>query len=209
MFKRFSPEQIECMLDALAKRLSEKELTHALYTAETASQLASIYGADEELAYVAGLLHDWDKEESSEELFKKAERFCIKIDEFNRKNPKLLHEKTGSASVHEYFLYEISEPFDLGDRVVGAIARHTLAATDMSDLDMVIYVADMIEPTRDYGGVEGLRELVGSIALEALFMQALAKTLESLVVRRRTIHPQSLEVWNSYVSKGENSTYAG
>lgn len=203
MFESFNSSQIERMITALSDRLSKDGFQHSLYTAETAAQLAGLYGVEPELAFVAGLLHDWDKEVDSHEILKKAERYCIKVDDFTRKRPSLLHEKTGSVSVHEYFLYEISEPFDIGDRVIEAISTHTLACQDMTDLSMVVYIADMIEPTRDFEGVEDLREVVGSVSLESLFMQAFAKTITSLVNRRMTVHPSSIESWNAYISRGD------
>lgn len=205
MFETFSPEQIEIMLSALSERLGKEEFEHSLMCAETCTQLAQIYGADLESAFVAGLLHDWDKELEPAELLARAEDFGIEIDDYVKAHPKLLHEKTGALAAREFFLYESSSNFDIGDRVVKAISRHTLAATDMHELDMIVYISDMIEPYRDYEGVEDLREMVGTVSLETLFMQALEKTVHSLLSRRRLIHPRSIEVWNSYTKKGERS----
>ncbi len=49
---------------ALAARLSDAAFAHSVRTAETAENLAAVYGVDPELARVAGLLHDWDREAS-------------------------------------------------------------------------------------------------------------------------------------------------
>lgn len=203
MFKRFSELEIEEMLKAMQDRLSAEEFAHVLGVGETATQLAQIYASDLELAFVAGILHDWDKETPATELLEKAETYGMAIDEYYREAPKLLHEKTGARGAREYFLYESPEAFDIGDRVVEAISRHTLAAPDMSELDMIIYIADLIEPHRDYAGVEDLREMVGTVSLEMLFIQALERTINSLVARRLKIHPTTIAVWNHYCHKGD------
>ena len=66
---------------------------------------------------------------------------------------------------------------------------------------MVVYVADAIEPNRDYPGVKHLRKLVGSVSLEELFVQTFAHTLENLVDRGFTVHPSTVEVWNYYAAR--------
>ena len=61
--------------------------------------------------------------------------------------PRLLHGPTAAAELVRAYP-------DLSADVVQAIARHTAAAVGMSDLDMIIYIADAIEPSRDFDGLE-------------------------------------------------------
>ena len=70
----------------------------------------------------------------------------------------------------------------------------------MTDLDMVIYVADMIEPLRTQGNLMPLRVIVGKVPLEALFLKSFEMSIEHLLRRHRFIHPDSLAVWNAYVT---------
>jgi predicted HD superfamily hydrolase involved in NAD metabolism len=186
----------ERALPLLKERLDECRLAHSLAVAETAAALAECYGVDAAQARVAGLLHDWDKGLSDEQLVGRAEHFGVDPDSHGGLFA-LLHAQTGAAAVKESFP-------ELGDEVIQAISRHTTAAPDMTPLDMVIYVADLIEPLRSKGELEPLRALVGQVPLEELFLKSLEMGMLHLVRAHRFIHPASLEVWNTYVSKGSS-----
>ena len=94
---------------------------------------------------------------------------------------------------------------DLPADVVQAIARHTAAAVGMSDLDMIIYIADAIEPSRDFDGLDELRAAIGAVPLEELFMMTFNHILLTLVERRRRLHPATVEVWNHYVARSRDA----
>lgn len=165
--------------------------------ADTAASMAARYGVDVEQARVAGLLHDWDKDLTDEQLLVRAEEFGIELIANPEDMAALLHAQTGAAAVKREFP-------DVGDEVIRAISRHTSAAPDMSDLDMIIYVADMIEPLRSQGNLTPLRMLVGKVSLELLFLRSFEMTMDHLIHRHRFIHPASLEVWNAYVARERN-----
>ncbi len=71
----------------------------------------------------------------------------------------------------------------------------------MTDLDKVVYLADMIEPSRDWPGVDELRRCVGEVSLDQMFFLGYRMSLESLLRRRKRLHPDTVAVWNSLVSK--------
>ena len=181
----------------LEKRLNEYRLLHSLSVADTAVSMAEQYGVDVQKARLAGLLHDWDKNLSDEELFERTREFGIKIAARLEDMAVLLHAQTGAAAVRREFS-------ELDDEVINAIARHTSAAPDMSDLDMIIYIADMIEPLRSQGNLTPLRTIVGKVPLETLFLKSFEMSMEHLIRRHRFIHPDSLEVWNTYVARELN-----
>lgn len=184
-------EQARHMLET---RLNEYRLLHSLSVAETATSMARQYATDVDKAQIAGLLHDWDKNLSDEQLFERARGFGIEMVEGIEDMAVLLHAQTGAIAVKREFPR-------LDDDIIQAIARHTSAAPDMTELDMIIYVADMIEPLRSQGNLTPLRVIVGKVPLEALFLKSFEMTLEHLLRRHRAIHPDSLEVWNTYVSR--------
>ena len=70
----------------------------------------------------------------------------------------------------------------------------------MSDLDMVVYLADMIEPDRGFPGVDDLREAVGTVPLPDLFALGYQHSVSHLVSARRRIHPATVAVWNTLVA---------
>jgi len=173
--------------------LTEFRLLHSFSVAETAADMARKYAIDVKKAQIAGLLHDWDKDLSNEELLERAIKFDIELVEGIEDMAALLHALTGAVAVKREFP-------QLEDDIIQAIARHTAGAPDMTDLDMIIYVADMIEPLRSQGNLMPLRVIVGKVPLEALFLKSFEMSIEHLLRRHRFIHPDSLEVWNTYVT---------
>lgn len=178
----------------LEKRLTQYRLLHSISVSDIAVLMANVYEVDSGHAQLAGLLHDWDKNYSDAELIKRAELFDIPLPDDPRNLASLLHAQTGAYAVAKEYPA-------LPQEIIQAIARHTSAATDMSDLDMIIYIADMIEPMRSAPNLQPIRSLAGNIPLEDLFVKCYQETLDHLVRRRRYIHPNSVAVWNAYGAK--------
>lgn len=184
----------EAALEALAGRLDEDSVAHSIRVAETASDLALIYGVDVEACRLAGLLHDWDRDQGPDELLATALASGWDVHEVETTRPYLLHARTGATGLREAFP-------DLSDDVVRAIERHTLGATDMTEIDMVVWVADMIEPSRSFDGVDALREVAGTVSLQDLFAAAYTRSVAHLVEKRKPIHPATVDVWNALVAR--------
>lgn len=185
----------ETAAQALEARLTPDAFEHSVRVAETAAGLAMIYAADVEEARLAGLLHDWDRERDRGEMLAAAVDAGIAVTPTDVAKPRLLHAETGAASL-------VEELPGLPDSVLSAVARHTLGDVEMSDLDRIVYIADMIEPGRDFAGVDDLREAVGSVSLDALFALGYRHTLLYLIKEGRPIHPRTVDVWNALVARG-------
>jgi len=84
--------------------------------------------------------------------------------------------------------------------VVDAVARHTVGSAQMTALDKVVYIADMIEPGRDYEGVDELRKIAATAPLDELFVSAYQQSVAHLVRSRKRIHPQTVAVWNALIA---------
>ena len=89
-----------------------------------------------------------------------------------------------------------------------AIRLHTTGAVGMSPLDLIVYVADVIEPGRYCAGVDKLRDMVGKVELEDLFMATLVYVVGNLIERRKLIHPDTVTVWNYYVARARERAAA-
>ena len=148
-YKNLSDERLREVATALLKK---KRVEHVLGCAETAVLLARHYGADENTALRAGLLHDVTKAIDGEDQLLLVDNYGIIISDFERRHPKLLHAKTGAA-VAKYVFGE-------SDDVVDAIYWHTTGKPDMTLMEKIIYLADYMEPTRNFPGVDRLREAV-------------------------------------------------
>lgn len=180
----------EALLKLMKDQLSPKRFTHCLGVEETAKQLAEQYGCDIEKAGLAGLLHDYAKELSDQEFLKLIERYQL-ADELKSWGNNIWHGKVG--------IYKIKEDLGLEDaEILAAIEDHTTGSSQMSLLDKIIYVADYIEPGRDFPGVDQARELAKE-SLDKAVAYETAHTVEHLAHKAVPIYPQTIETYNTYI----------
>jgi predicted HD superfamily hydrolase involved in NAD metabolism len=177
----------------LRTRLGATAVAHCERVASTAGALARAYDVDVDSARLAGLLHDWDRELGDEALLNASRLHGIELTPTDRAVPYLLHARTGALGVASAFP-------GISAEVVHAIEAHTVGAGEMSPLDKVVYVADMLEPDRDFPGVTELRESVGESTLDELYLSCYQRSLIHLVERKRPLHPQTVNAWNALVS---------
>lgn len=195
-----SDEFFRARKDDLSRRVGKRRFRHSEGVSDTAVQLARAYGADVAKARLAGILHDWDKGYSDEEVTQRARDLAVDVDPYVLESmPKVLHGKTAAAALARSYP---QIPVD----VIQAVSRHTEGACDMTDLDMVVYVADAIEPGRDYPGVQEIRDAVGRASLEELFVMTMREVLSSLVLRSNRVHPASVNVWNRYIERARRAS---
>lgn len=187
-----SPDRFDEMRQALQARVKASRYRHSLGVSQTAEQLARIYGVNQSEAAVAGLLHDWDKSLTGDELKRKAKKLKLAGKEVREHATGVLHSWTAAATLRDEFP-------ELSDAVLQAIGRHTCGAVGMSDLDMVVFVADIIEPGRDFPDIEGLRAAVGEVCLEELFYRTYKANFMYLLSADMVVAPPSLDVYNSLV----------
>ena len=151
--------------------LDERRIAHVAGCESEAIELARRWGEDPETAAEAGILHDITKRLSHEEQLNLCEKYAIICDSAERATPKLLHAKTGAAVARELF--------GVRDPVYEAIRWHTTGKADMTLLEKIIYLADYIEPTRDFPGVDALRELAYE-DLDRAMLLGLQMTIEEV-----------------------------
>ncbi|MDQ4106566.1 MAG: bis(5'-nucleosyl)-tetraphosphatase (symmetrical) YqeK [Actinomycetota bacterium] len=172
--------------DALAReRLSERRYAHTLRVADTAERLAAIHGLDRRRTRLAALLHDAARELPPEEYLRLAEMWDLPVGEPERESPKLLHGPVAAALAQTELGVKDKEVLD-------AVRVHTIGGTGMKPLAFALYVADKIEPARDYPSVGRLRELAEKDLYEAA-REALRRTRAYNEQRGRPTHPASLE----------------
>ena len=161
-----------------------KRIPHVSGVEEEAASLARRWGGDENLARRAGILHDCTKYLNLEEQLALCRRYGLELDELERQAVKLLHSKTGACIARNIF----GEP----DEVYWAIYWHTTAKADMTLLEKIIYVADYMEPNRDFDGVERLRELAYRDLDQALLL-GVETTIQEMKERGMPIHFNTLQ----------------
>lgn len=180
----------------LLQTLSERRYHHSLGVAEMAVKLAKHYGADEEKAFLAGLVHDCAKEIPPEEAVTMLrEKFHITPDAMSLQAPRLLHGVLGACIAQSRF--GIYDP-----EILDAIRYHTTGKARMSLLSRIVYIADYIEPNRAYRDVEYLRDLTFQNLEEAMLF-AVDFTVKDLVEKGRTIHPDTIHLRNDLLVQKE------
>lgn len=179
-------------LTALIKsRLSKRRFKHSIEVARVAAEMAVHFGVDEEKAYITGLLHDYAKGISGEDLMRIAQEKGLIEDKMDLEIPDLLHAPVGA------WLLRLELGID-DEEMLRAVTSHTTGALEMSDLDKIIYLADMIEPGRDYSELERLK-CTALRDLDRGMLLGLESTIRYCLQQGRLLHPKTIEVRNYYV----------
>ena len=168
-------EELEEVVTSLVK---PERVAHVLGCRDTAIELAEHWGADVTDAARAGLLHDITKALDGLLQLTLCREYGIVLDGFSEHNPKTLHALTGSLVAERIF--------GENPQVVSAICSHTTGKPDMTTLEKIIYVADYIEPNRNFPGVEELRYLAYT-NLDKALKKGLEMTLELLRQKKQDI----------------------
>ncbi|WP_255448846.1 MULTISPECIES: bis(5'-nucleosyl)-tetraphosphatase (symmetrical) YqeK [Selenomonas] len=184
----------EAMKEELAKRLKPGRFAHSVGVSETAVFLAERFGVDKQQARVAGLLHDCAREFANEDMIDEAQKRNIVIGPVEQAMPLLLHAYIGAKRVREIYQVEDAE-------VEQAIWRHTVGGSKMTDLDKIIWFADMIEPGRDYPGVEKLRQLAAEAPLDDMMLAGFSQSIQFVVAKGHLIHPDTVLARNELLLK--------
>ena len=156
-----------------------KRIPHIMGTEEEAVRLAKRWGVDETTARRAAILHDCTKYLELDEQLALCRKYGVELDELEQRAVKLLHSKTGACIAKHIFGED--------EQVYQAIFWHTTGKADMSLLEKVIYLADYIEPTRDFDGVELLQALAYEDIDKALLM-GMNMTIEEMEQRGSPVH---------------------
>lgn len=164
--------------------LKHKRIPHVLGTEQEAIRLAEWYGADVEKARVAALLHDCTKKLDMDAQLALCDHYCIELDELERVSLKLLHSKTGAALARDVF--------GVDEEIYNAIWWHTTGHAGMTLLEKIIYLADYIEPSRDFPGVDKLRQVCYKDLNEGLCL-GLEMTIQEMTDMGNPVHRATLE----------------
>jgi predicted HD superfamily hydrolase involved in NAD metabolism len=158
-------------------------MAHIVRVARLGARLASAHGIDPGAARTAGLLHDLARLFPAERLLAESARRGLPVGPFERDHPIVLHAALGAELAREQF--GITDP-----DVLSAIRKHTVADAVMSPLDSVVYLADGLEPGRDFPGRAELATLAFR-DLDGALRGLLASTLRYLAQRGLGVAPQT------------------
>lgn len=180
----------QALLEKIRVAMKPARFQHVLGVEQAALVLADQYGCDPKKASLAALLHDYTKEVEDQVFLDLIAKYDLDKDLLNWDN-NIWHGVVGA--------YKIAEDFGLEDEeIFQAIQRHTVGAGQMTLLDKVLYVADYIEPNRDFPGVDEARRIAKE-SLDKAVAYETAQTISYLAKKGIPIYPQILETYNGYV----------
>ena len=182
--KHLTPEEL--------RPIKPKRMPHVLGTEQEAAFLAEKYGADGTAARIAALLHDCTKKLDMDRQLSLCRHYGIDLDPLEQVSLKLLHSKTGAAVARD--------KFGVSDEIYNAIYYHTTGKADMTLLEKIIYLADYIEPSRRFPGVDELRRAVHTDLNEGLY-RALLDSVKELQGYGSPVHPHTREALDSIRSE--------
>lgn len=177
----------------IIEAIGEKRYEHSIRVMETAIDLARKYNVDVKKAKLAGYYHDCAKYQDESILLKRAGHFDIIKDNIMRDNIELVHAPLGRKVAEEDYGIEDEE-------VLRAIEYHTTGNNNMSDLEKIIYLADYIEPYRNFPGVETVRELAFE-NLDKAMLYALDNTIKFLMIKGKLISIITIEARNEILGR--------
>ena len=180
-YRHLPMEKLEQVVVSLLK---PNRVAHVLGCRDTAVELANRWGADPTDAARAGLLHDITKALDGPLQLTLCAEYGIVLGEFSKHNTKTLHSLTGSLVAERIF--------GENQAVVDAICSHTTGKANMNTLEKILYIADYMEPNRDFPGVEILRQLAYT-DLDKALKTGLEMTLQMLKKNNQEISPASAE----------------
>ncbi|MCI5724698.1 MULTISPECIES: bis(5'-nucleosyl)-tetraphosphatase (symmetrical) YqeK [Fusobacterium] len=166
----------EDLKEIVKSKVSIKRFNHIMAVVDMSIKLAKIYNADIEKCKIAALLHDICKEMNKEEMKKICKNnFSEDLTDEDLENDEILHPFVGAYWVEKNLKIEDIE-------ILNAIKNHTLGNKNMSLVEKIVYIADAIEITRNYPGVEEIRNLVFKDLNEGILFEAgkKEKYLESI-----------------------------
>ncbi len=190
--------QADQAVEIIRLRLSKKKYQHSRQVADTAVQMARRFGIDESRTYLAGLLHDYARDLAANELLEIAEKNALISHQVEREVPDLLHGPVGAFLLEKDLLIKDED-------ILSAVRHHTLGAVPMTDLEKVIFIADMIEPGRSYTGVGELRELAFKDLDEAMLL-GLESSIQHCLKAGKILHPITIEARNCFLQKVNTSS---
>ena len=176
----------------LRELLDDYRYIHSLGVAESARELAALYGYDEDKAYKAGLLHDVMKNATKDYQLQIMEKGGIILSQAEKNNPKLWHAMAGECYLRD-------EMGITDEELLGAVRYHTTGKAGMNLLEKIVYIADYISKERNYPDVDVMRRLSKEVSLEEASLYALRFSIRKFESIGGIIHTDSIDYYNELI----------
>lgn len=181
--------ELKLLISRLKNDLSEGRYIHSMGVAECANELAERFSCDADKAYLAGLLHDCATKLTGEEMSELALQAGLRSPEEISKDPVAdYHARLGAVIAKRD--YGITDP-----DILTAIARHQVGSVGMSTLDIIISLADGIEPSRKGDKIDGIRAIARTDLVGA-YLEKTAFYITNIIKGRRPLSRERVDTYN-------------
>ncbi len=186
-------DKIKYYKNCLKERLSKERYHHSICVANEAKSLAKENDFDEKKAYLAGLVHDVCKEDSTKKQLELMSRCKTYVDDVEMTSKSLYHAIAGSVYIEEKFKITDND-------IQNAVRYHTVAREGMSTLEKIVYLADLVSVDRTYSDVKKYRKLAYK-NLDIGMLEALKYSIKSTVNKECRLVKSTLLAYNEYISE--------
>lgn len=184
---------IEVMRGEVKEKLTPKRYLHCIRVEDTAVKMAGIYGENIEKARIAGLLHDITKDKKGDLQLQMCEKFGIILTDVEKNTPSILHAISGAYYIKFYFKIEDMD-------IINAVRYHSTARQGMTTLEKIIYLSDIIEPSRNFNGLEKVRSIAFSDIDEAM-IEALKLSINEIIGKRSLLQIDTVMCYNELIKR--------
>lgn len=193
---KYSAEFEQAVREWAKSRQKEKRFKHTERVVATATKLAEKWLPEAiPVCRLAGWIHDAAKELSDVELLKLAQHFHLAIREPEVDTPMLLHGAVAYALAAAEFGFE-------SERIRTACTYHTTGSPEMTLADKIVYLADLIEPGRDFPSVDEIRHVAFKVDIDRAMLLSVVHTVRYLMQREKPIDPRVIELYNVLLKSG-------
>lgn len=186
----WSKEKIEAYI---REKLEPERFNHVLGVVDSAAKLAEAYDGNIEKAVIGAMIHDCAKNMTDEEIMNIVESNGYEADWVSKRSPQLLHGLAGGLIGKNLMGINDGEIFE-------AVRYHTTGRRNMSLLDKIIYLADYIEPGRNFPGVEELRKLAFE-DIDKAVLAALNNTIAHVIKKGQLLHTDTVDARNFFICR--------
>lgn len=178
-------------LELVKRQLKESRYDHTVRVMETAIDLAAHYRVDQKQTELAAIFHDYAKYRDVEEM----KRLILSSDlprDLLHYHPELWHGPVGSILVKQ----------ELGiqdEGILSAIRWHTTGKPCMHMIEKIIFIADYIEPGRNFPGLEQVRREAKQ-SLDKACLMTLRNTISYLIKQQQQLYPDTIHAYNYYLN---------
>lgn len=177
----------------IKQKLTNQRYEHTLRVVEEAVKLAQLYQVSTEKAGLAAMLHDYAKNMPAKDLKRMIVNNPVLPKDLLDYHQELWHGPVGATL--------IKQELGINDKEISsAIRHHTTGKANMSALDLIIFVADYIEPGRNFPGLTEVQEMAYQNLIHAAWM-ASRNNIQFLMSKKARIYPDTFHAYNDLTKK--------